>query len=133
MWTQANTFTLAQYSYDSFGRLTNIAYTGTPYTLGQGFTYGADDRLAVTGYGFSNSASNLFSGLSYNASGEIGSRDLSNDAFDWAGGAQVHQTNAINGLNQITTAGTASFSYGAWGICWGTGPTPTAIPGPATS
>ena len=117
----ASAFTLASYTYDSFGRLTNVAYAGNAYTLGQGFTYGSDGRLAVSGYGFSNSSYNLYSSLGYDASGGISSEVLSNGAYDWAGSAQTHQTNVLNGLNQITTAGAASFSYGTWGDLLGDG------------
>ena len=117
----ASAFTLASYTYDSFGRLTNVAYAGNAYTLGQGFTYGSDGRLAVSGYGFSNSSYNLYSSLGYDASGGISSEVLSNGAYDWTGSAQTHQTNVLNGLNQITTAGAASFSYGTWGDLLGDG------------
>ena len=102
---------VAQYTYDSFGRMTAAGYTGQAYTLGQGFQYGGDNRLSVTGYGFADTSKNLYSFLSYDAAGRIKVRAMSNDLYDWTSTAGVQQSYTIDGLNRIAGIGSTAFGY----------------------
>ena len=102
---------LAQYTYDSFGRLQHTTFAGDQNTLAQGFLYGGDSRPSITGYGFADSSKNLQSWVTYNAAGGIKVRAFTNDLYDWSSTAAVQQGYGINGLNQVATAGSTSLAY----------------------
>lgn len=54
-------------------------------------------------------------GYGYNAASQITSRSVSNDAYAWTGHYDVSRSYAVNGLNQYTSAGPATFMYDANG------------------
>jgi RHS repeat-associated protein len=58
---------------------------------------------------------------SYNPASQIVTRTRNNDAYGFTGYASVNRTYAVNGLNQYSTAGAASFSYDANGNLIGDG------------
>lgn len=47
----------------------------------------------------------------YNPAGQITTRTLSNDSFAFTNHVNVDRSYAANGLNQYTSAGSASFGY----------------------
>ena len=53
--------------------------------------------------------------LGYNRAGQIVSRSVSNSAYAWTGHYNVSRGYGVNGLNQYTTAGPASFAHDANG------------------
>jgi RHS repeat-associated protein len=50
-------------------------------------------------------------GLGYNPASQIASRSGSNDSYAWPGSVAVNRPYAVNGLNQYSSAGTATFAY----------------------
>jgi RHS repeat-associated protein len=67
---------------------------------------------------YNNSAqgawNNLYS-FNHNPAGQIAARTSANDTFAWTGHYNVNRNYSINGLNQYTAAGSASFGYDANG------------------
>jgi RHS repeat-associated protein len=109
---------LASYTYDNWGRLTNIARgNGVASTIG----YGSDARLASIGHAIPSATVNYSFG-SYNPVSQIGSRTRDNDAYAWTGAVNVNRGYTANGLNQFTAAGNISFTYDARGNLVQSGP-----------
>jgi RHS repeat-associated protein len=105
---------LALYTYDSFGRRTNAAFAGST-TLSEGMLYDSASRPAITGYTFGDTTKNTQEWMSYSAAGQIITKLNTNDLFDAATATGVSQSYTLNGLNQISTAGSYNFTYGAAG------------------
>jgi RHS repeat-associated protein len=102
--------TVATFSYDSFGRLNGVGRPGA--TTGTQFR--ADGPLTSLSH-------YLAAGLDVqwtfdrNSAGQITSRTRSNDAYASNTAYNVSRGYTVNGLNQYTTAGPASFQYDANG------------------
>ena len=75
------------YGYDAVGRLNALAHT----SLGLSYSYG------------------------YNPASQMVTRTISNDAYVYTGDVNVNRNYAVNGLNQYTSAGPATFGYDANG------------------
>lgn len=119
------------YHYDAAGRLTSIKENGTGDI--ENFIYDVLGRLTVSGnsgfatsYGYDlawrpstighdlqGTAADLTLGFGYNAGSQIKTETRSNDAYAWTGAYNVSRSYAVNGLNQYTTAGPATFLYDA--------------------
>jgi len=80
-------------------------------------TYGHDglSRLASLEHMFATAGQNVTSAFTYNAVSQLLSRSQSNDAYRFTGRVNVVRDYAVNGLNQYTSAGSASFAYDANG------------------
>ena len=104
---------LAGYTYDSFGRLQHANFDSS--VLGLGVLYTSNNRPGITGYAFADSSKNLQSWTNYNAAGQVNRRDFTNDGYDWTITYGVQQSYGINGLNQVTSAGSTNFGYDARG------------------
>ena len=104
---------LAGYTYDSFGRLQHANFDAS--VLGLGVLYTSNNRPGITGYAFADSSKNLQSWTNYNAAGQVNRRDFTNDGYDWTITYGVQQSYGINGLNQVTSAGSTNFGYDARG------------------
>ena len=104
---------LAGYTYDSFGRLQHANFDAS--VLGLGVLYTSNNRPGITGYTFADSSKNLQSWTNYNAAGQVNRRDFTNDGYDWTITYGVQQSYGINGLNQVTSAGSTNFGYDARG------------------
>lgn len=103
---------LASYSYDQLGRRSGIARgngTGTSYT------YDSISRLASLSQDLAGSTYDFTHGYSYNPAGQIASLTRSNDTYAWNGHYNVDRGYAINGLNQVTSAGLTGIGYDARG------------------
>jgi RHS repeat-associated protein len=124
------------YTYDAAGQLTGlyqgadtsvvlatVTYNpqGLPQTrnerYGSSVTYGFDavGRLTSQADVLVGGTGNVTFGFGQNPAGQIISRTRSNDAYAWTGAYNVTRNYSANGLNQYTTAGTASFTYDANG------------------
>ena len=106
---------LASYTLDNFGRRTGAAYAGSSNILNQGFLYDSASRPSITAYGFADSSKNLQAWNTYNATSGLKIRLFTNSLYDWNGAAGAQTSYAINGLNQIATAASSTFSYTANG------------------
>jgi RHS repeat-associated protein len=60
-------------------------------------------------------------GFGYNPASQMTTRTTSNDAFGYTGDVNVSRNYAVNGLNQYTSAGPATFTYDANGNLTGDG------------
>lgn len=107
---------LANYAYDAQGRLTGIAFgNGTARSFAYdtaGRPSGVNIDLAGTGadqvigrIGTTGTA------VAYNPAGQITLIAHSNDSYAWTAHSNVERDYASNGLNEYTTAGSASLSY----------------------
>ena len=85
------------YGYDTAGRLNALTQdvTGTGYDVTYGF--------------------------GYNPASQMTTRSTSNDSYVWTGDVNVNRNYAVNGLNQYTSAGPATFTYDANGNLTGDG------------
>ena len=106
---------LASYTLDSFGRRSGWSLGGGGSGLSGGVIFGSDARPAITAYGFSDSSKNLQLWASYNASGALKVRYLTNNLYDFNSGGGAETTYGVNGLNQVASANGAGFSYTANG------------------
>lgn len=117
------------YDYDGLDRVTAIKENGA--TVLASFAYNtAGGRSSIgrangtsTGYGYDNASrlltltqtlpgtASVTMGFSYNPANQIKARTLSNDAYVFADSYNVTRNYSVNGLNQYTVAGPASFLY----------------------
>jgi RHS repeat-associated protein len=99
---------LATYNYDSLGRRSSLTRgNGTTTTYG----YDGVSQLALLSHDVSGTAQDVSSTFTYNPASQIASWSRNNDAFAWNGHYNQNKSYAINGLNQITTAGGIGFDY----------------------
>jgi len=125
------------YGFDGLDRLSNTyegAGTGTPLDTfayssagvlgsatepesGNSSTYGHDglDRLTSLAHAFAGGTGNVTSTLSYSPASQLTGEARDNDAYAFNGLVNVNRNYAVNGLNQYSTAGPASFTYDANG------------------
>lgn len=104
---------LDQFSYNARGLL-----AGRTERQGSGVTYGYDTlgRLNTLSDTYVGGTGNLTTGpISYNPASQIVGNARDNDAYVWRDAIVVNRNYAVNGLNQYTTAGPASFAYDASG------------------
>jgi RHS repeat-associated protein len=124
------------YAYDNLSRLTGVyegVGTGAPVDTftygtngllasrieagGSSVTYGWDDvgRLTSQSDTFTGGTGNVGWTFSLNPVSQITSETRDNDSYVWNGAVSVNRTYSVNGLNQYTVAGPASFTYDANG------------------
>src|SRR5688572_14666246 len=99
--------TLATFAYDNHGRRGSIARTGSITSYG----YDGASRLQSLGHDLVAMAQDLTLDFTYTPASQIRTRTISNNVYIYTGDINVSRPYARNGLNQYTTAGTASFTY----------------------
>jgi RHS repeat-associated protein len=126
------------FGYDGLNRMTsidrnaNLGVAGLYYnnrgsrsllSSGSNSHYGYDPvgRLNALTQDISGTAYDVTYGFAYNPASQMATRSTSNDAFVYTGDVNVNRSYAVNGLNQYTSAGPASFSYDANGNLTGDG------------
>lgn len=103
---------LASYSYDDAGRLTSIARgNGTTTSFG----YDPAARLTSLAQDVAGASHDVATTFTYNPASQIASRTRNNDAYAWTGHYNVDRAYTVNGLNQLTSAGSTSLGYDAKG------------------
>ena len=100
---------LSGFSYSDRGPVTEQSYAGA-LAGNSGYGYDALDRLNYVGHNMGGAGSVGYS-FGYNAASQITSRYRNNNAYAWGGAYNVNRTYSVNGLNQYTAAGGASFTY----------------------
>jgi RHS repeat-associated protein len=111
-WTTAGgTTPFLTINYEASGRRSSInrASSWTDYS------YDDVGRLTSNPQDFVGTANDLTETFSYNPASQITSHTRDNDAFAYGGLVAVNRGYAVNGLNQYTSAGPASFTYDANG------------------
>lgn len=109
---------LVRNQYDAAGRLAATdRWNHTAWNWGPSTTYGYDgaSRLSSLTHSFTSTAHNVASAFAYNPASQMISRTPTNSLYAFTGHVTVNRAYAVNGLNQYTTAGPASFTYDANG------------------
>lgn len=104
--------------FDSLGRPSAFYRLVAPnWGWGAPSSYGYDgaSRLTTLNHGFTSATYNVTSTFGYNPASQVISRSQSNDAYRFTGQINVARDYTVNGLNQYTLAGPASFTYDANG------------------
>lgn len=125
------------YDFDKANRVTTIRYgttqltaftfnaRGLPNTMVGGgsttYSYDTVGRLSGLTLNVSGTEQDAAWTFTRNPAGQIKQQTRSNDAYGWTGAVNVNRTYAVNGLNQYTSAGPASFTYDANGNLTGDG------------
>ena len=79
-------------------------------------TFDPIGRLSSISHDVAGTENDVTFGLNaYNPSSQITARSMNNDAYIYTGAYNVNRAYAVNGLNQYTSAGPATFSYDANG------------------
>ncbi len=119
------------YAYDGLDRLITIQEAGATAIVSSVFdaqgrlssqrrgavtsTFGYDSVSRPTSWSddLAGTASDVTSTFAYNPASQIVAKGRSNNAYAWTGYTDVRRAYSVNGLNQYTAAGTASFTYDA--------------------
>lgn len=103
---------LASYGYDQLGRRAGVARgNGTSSS----YSYDSSERLSALSENLAGAGYDFTHGFGYNPAGQITSQTRSNDAYAWSGHYNVDRNYAVNGLNQVTAAGSTAVGYDARG------------------
>jgi RHS repeat-associated protein len=100
-----------QITYDSLGRRSDINRASS----NTGYSYDGASRLTGQNQRFATGTGNLNATFGFNAASQIKSRTRDNADFIFAGYLNVSRSYAVNGLNQYSSAGSATFTYDANG------------------
>ena len=107
--------TRAQFPEDSFARLSGITY-GPSSVASFTPTYDTTSRPSALSNTLAGSSNNASWGFSYSAGGQINSRTQSGSSnYNYAPSSNVTMNYGLNGLNQVSTANSASFTYDSKG------------------
>lgn len=107
---------LTAYGYNSRGLRASLASGSYTY-----YDYDAVSRLNMLTQDMSGTAYDMSYGFGYNPASQMTTRTTSNDSYVWTGDVNANRNYAVNGLNQYSSAGPASFSYDANGNLTGDG------------
>jgi RHS repeat-associated protein len=113
-WTLAGQSTATPFlaiTYTAAGQRSDVD-RGSSYT---GYNYDGISRLINQDQRFASNVGNTTSAFTYNPAGQMVSRSRSNDDYGFKGYVNLSRAYAVNGLNQYTTGGPASFGYDANG------------------
>tara|TARA_R110002124_G_scaffold243235_1_gene408339 strand:+ start:48601 stop:52800 length:4200 start_codon:yes stop_codon:yes gene_type:complete len=111
-----NTTLLFQPQYDQQGRTTALnRRNGAVWASPTSFAYDSASRLASLTHDVAGTTYDATASFTYNPAGQVVGRTQSNTAYDFTGLVNVDRAYTVNGLNQYTAAGPASFTYDASG------------------
>lgn len=100
--------------YDAAGR-TAALYRQNASTASWGaptnYGYDGASRLSSLAHGFATPAYDITSTFTYSPASQVISRSQTSDAYRFTGHVSVDRGYGVNGLNQYTAAGPASFTY----------------------
>ena len=108
---QVATGLLVDTAYDWRGLLDTMRRSTSGRGFLADFTYDPAERLASIANDAVAPDNDLTIGQTVNPAGQIISQTRSNDSYSWNGSVAVDRSYTANGLNQYTSAGTASFTY----------------------
>lgn len=107
---------IAGYTYNNRGLRSQIGSGSWTY-----FAYDAVGRLNGLNQDIAGASYDVNYTYGYNPASQMVTRTTSNDGYVYTGDVNVNRGYAVNGLNQYTVAGPASFSYDANGNLTGDG------------
>ncbi|HEY0313556.1 MAG TPA: RHS repeat-associated core domain-containing protein [Allosphingosinicella sp.] len=105
----------ATIAYDAAGRRQSVASISGATVATAGYSYDAVGRLQGLSQDLAGTSGDQSYGFAYNPAGQIVTRTSANDAYASNSAYNVARGYGVNGLNQYTVAGTASFAYDANG------------------
>jgi RHS repeat-associated protein len=105
--SENGTTSIASLTYDAQGRRASATRGAVTTT----YTYDAISRLASLADDPAGTTEDVTSTFVYNPASQITTKTRSNDAYAFSGYVSVSRSYAANGLNQYTTAGSATFGY----------------------
>lgn len=109
--------TIATITYDNLGRRAGDTRSGVSTSYG----YDSMSRLANLSNDLAGTTNDVTSTFDYNPASQIVKKTRTNDAYAFTGYASVGRPYNVNGLNQYTTAGSATFTYDVNGNLTGDG------------
>jgi RHS repeat-associated protein len=81
------------------------------YSVATNFDYDNVGRLSSFTHNVGGTADDVTFGSTYNPASQKITQTTSNDSYVWTGDVNVNRNYATNGLNQYTSAGSATFTY----------------------
>jgi RHS repeat-associated protein len=109
---ESGSTSLDGWTYDAQGNATSRSYGGAGSSS---FGYDTIGRLASLSHDIAGTTNDVSFTFGRNPGSQIVQRVRSNDGYAWTGAYAVNRNYTVNGLNQYTAAGTASFTYDANG------------------
>lgn len=105
---------LASYSYDSQGRISQLARGNGVST---NYAYGDESKLELMGTDVLGTNDDIYEAFSYTIAGQLKNRELEtrNPSYVYSPGASVTESYSVNDLNQITSVGSSVVDYDARG------------------
>jgi RHS repeat-associated protein len=103
---------LATYAYDNLGRRTSVTRGNGSSTS---YSYDAASRLTQLADDLSGTTYDQTRGFSYDPAGGVIQNTRSNDSYAWGGHGSGSTSSTTNGLNQLTTIGSATPTYDSRG------------------
>lgn len=98
-------------NYQNDGRRQNLSFGSSGINYG----YDAPGRLASLQSDFVGTSGDVTHTFGYNNANQIIGQTRDNDGYAWTGTVNVNRNYSVNGLNQYSTAGPASFCFDANG------------------
>ena len=114
---EAGTTAIVSTNYDVQGRIGSQTRGGVVITLG----YDGLSRPISWNDNLAGTADDVTSTFGYNSANQIKTKTRTNAAYAFTGYVAVNRPYVVNGLNQYTTAGPATFGYDANGNLTGDG------------
>jgi RHS repeat-associated protein len=99
---------LGIFAYDNLGRRTSLTRGNGSVTS---YGYDAVSRLAILGHDVVGTSNDVTTSFTYNPANQIAGSTRSNDSYAWGGHYNVDRPYTVNGLNQLTGAGSTTLSY----------------------
>jgi len=107
--------TMVRIGYDAQGRRSAMDSGVNAANAWTSYGYDGVSRLTGIGHDLGGTSRDQSLGFGYNPASQIVSRTSDNDAYSWTGHVNLERGYAVNGLNQYTSAGPATFAYDANG------------------
>ncbi|MFK0298744.1 RHS repeat domain-containing protein [Brevundimonas sp. NPDC090276] len=102
--------------YDEMGRVTSLdRRNGGSWASPTAYGYDGVSRVTSLGHDLAGTAHDVTTSFAYNPASQVVSRTQTNDVYRFTDHVNVSRAYAVNGLNQYTSAGPASFTYDANG------------------
>ncbi|MFK0300631.1 RHS repeat-associated core domain-containing protein [Brevundimonas sp. NPDC090276] len=102
--------------YDEMGRVTSLdRRNGGSWASPTAYGYDGVSRVTSLGHDLAGTAHDVTTSFAYNPASQVVSRTQTNDVYRFTDHVNVNRAYAVNGLNQYTSAGPASFTYDANG------------------
>ena len=114
-------YRIAAFGYDAAGHRSSLGFGIDTVTSSAAWTYDGAGRLQTLASDFAGTSADRTLTFAYNPASQIVGRTISNEAYVANSAYDVSRSYSVNGLNQYTTAGSATFTYDLNGNLTGDG------------